>query len=270
VPVHAGDTARRASEQASARRPKRRSGTAPESDQRQEVRRLARRVAELERDRASLERFAAFAAHEVMMPLVMAEACRASILGRQQAGIDAESRAELEALSETVAQTRTIVEALLHAARAPMQPLRREAVDLRAVVTESVRLLSGEIEPRAARILVRPLPVIQADRALLRVVIRNLLSNGLRYGPPCDGVIRVSASRLRGAWRISVTSGGESLDGDDLERIFSPFERARGERRTAGTGLGLAICRELVERHGGAIGVEPIGSGNRFHFTIPD
>jgi signal transduction histidine kinase len=270
MPRQAADIARRTSEPSSPHRRKRRSAKPPESDPRQEVRRLARRVAELERERAGLERFAAVAAHEVMMPLVMAEACRASILERRRGRIDDESRAELETLSVTAAQTRAAVEALLHAARSRVQPLLREAVDLRAVVTESLDLLTTETEPQAPTVIVRPLPVVQGDRALVSVVIRNLLSNALRYGPPSNGVIRVSASRLRGAWRISVTSGGEPLDAEDRERIFAPFERAHNKRCTAGTGLGLAICREIVERSGGAIGVDPMRSGNRFHFTIPD
>ena len=56
----------------------------------------------------------------------------------------------------------------------------------------------------------------------------------------------------------------------DRERIFRPYERGPDERRARGGGLGLAICREIVERHGGEIGVAPTEDGdNRFAFTLP-
>ena len=56
----------------------------------------------------------------------------------------------------------------------------------------------------------------------------------------------------------------------DRERIFRPYERGRDERRVRGGGLGLAICRQIVERHGGHIGVAPTEDGdNDFMFTLP-
>jgi signal transduction histidine kinase len=60
------------------------------------------------------------------------------------------------------------------------------------------------------------------------------------------------------------------LSAVDRSSIFNDFNRGRVERRAAGSGLGLSICRRIVIRHGGEIGVEPVGStGNRFYFTLP-
>lgn len=241
-----------------------------QANQRREMLRLARRVAELERKRAELTRFAGFAAHELLVPLVMAEALPALLLERHATNLDQHCREDLERLAVTAAGTRAAVDALLQAARLDEgAPARPEAVDLRALVDRSVEMLEAEVRARAARIVVQPLPVVRGDPALLGVVLRNLLSNAVRYGPRRGGVIRVSASRLRGRWRISVASGGEPLAPDDLMRIFAPFERAHGERRVTGAGLGLAICRSIVERHGGSIGVHPLQAGNRFDFTVP-
>ena len=76
-------------------------------------------------------------------------------------------------------------------------------------------------------------------------------------------------SRRAGA--SSSQSEGPAIAVEDRERIFEPYRRGRGERRAQGTGLGLAICRQIVERHGGEIGVDAVdGSGNRFFFTLPD
>ena len=71
------------------------------------------------------------------------------------------------------------------------------------------------------------------------------------------------------AWQLGVESEGEPIPDADRERIFQPYRRGTGERRARGSGLGLSICREIVERHGGELGVMPVEGGNRFQFTLP-
>jgi chemotaxis family two-component system sensor kinase Cph1 len=235
----------------------------------QEVSDLGARVVELERDYARLERFAAIAAHELCEPLVTTEAYATLLLERLGNQVDPESRSDLEALSRSAARMRLLVETLLHLARSDIS-MAREAVALSEVVNGCLDLLDHEIRRRRARVVVRPLPKVPGDPALLATVLRNLLSNALRYGPRENGTIRIAASRARSASRISVVSEGKTIGREDRRRIFYPFERGGGERRSEGLGLGLAISRQIVERHGGVIGVEPCPRGNRFYFTIPD
>jgi signal transduction histidine kinase len=230
---------------------------------------LDARVAELERDYARLEHFAAIAAHEMCEPLVTTEAYASLLLDRLGNHADPQSRSDLEALSRGAARMRLVVETLLHEARSGAS-LACEVVDLSALAEDCLDLLAHEISRRQARIVVRPLPQVLGQPSLLGTVMKNLLSNALRYGPRTGGTIRTSASRLEDAWRISVVSQGTPIRREDRQRIFVPFERGAGERRIEGAGLGLAICRRIVERHGGIIGVEPAPRGNRFYFTIPD
>jgi signal transduction histidine kinase len=65
-----------------------------------------------------------------------------------------------------------------------------------------------------------------------------------------------------------IDSDGPTINAEDSERIFAPYQRGQHERRMRGAGLGLAICRRVVERHGGRIGVLPLQGGNRFWFTL--
>lgn len=263
----AGERAR-----STAQRPRRSSQSLPAetTSARLEALRLARRVADLQRERVGLERFAAVASHEVMMPLVMIEAACASVLRRDGDRLHAESRHELELVSMTAAETRAEVEALLHLARCAERPPAREPVDLHAVVQHATQVLRTALELRGASVTVKPLPVVQGDEALIAVVVSNFLANALHHGPPRGAKIRVFASRLHGGWRIAVAGTGRPLATADVERIFAPFERGPGEHLAPGTGLGLAICREIVERLGGALGAQPQRAGNRFHFTLPD
>jgi signal transduction histidine kinase len=235
----------------------------------QELDRLEARVAELEHANAELQAFAAHAAHELIEPLVMAEAYAAMVtsrLGDEQE----ENRRDLETLSRGVGRTRLLVESILRQARSRNSQLARDQVDLARVVRDCLELLAPEIVSRGANVEVGHLPVVEGDRAQLGSVFNNLIINALKYGSREEGEIRIRA-QLEGAWwRISVESHGPTLAAQDRARVFSAFSRASGERRARGTGLGLAICRDIVERHGGTIGVGPVnGSGNCFVFTLP-
>jgi signal transduction histidine kinase len=232
---------------------------------------LLRRVDELEREKEALARFAGVAAHELMEPLVMAEAhatLLADGLGEQ---LDDEARDDLERLLRGASQMRLIVETLLHDARGAARPLHRVPVDLDQIVAETLDLLRHEIRVQQATVDVASLPVVAGDPVLLAGVLRNLLLNALRYGPRKSGVVSVGARRGPGEWRIVVRSDGTTVPANERRRIFDAFRRGSREQRYAGTGLGLAISRSIVERHGGRIGVLPAQPhGNRFFFTIPD
>jgi chemotaxis family two-component system sensor kinase Cph1 len=231
---------------------------------------LRARIAEVEREKAELEAFAAVAAHELLEPLVMTEAYATMVSERLDEHRHADSRRDLEALGRGAARTRLLIEALLHDARSSGRQLRRRPLDLQRLVDDCVALLAPEIEARHAEVVVDELPEVAGEEALLSGLFTNLLINALKYSPRKAGVIRVGATREAMAWRVAVESEGATILAEDRERIFEPFYRARGERRARGAGLGLAICRRIAERHGGEIGVVPAnGSGNRFFFTLP-
>lgn len=235
-----------------------------------EVGRLSARVAQLEDENAALEGFTVVAAHELVVPLVMAESYATLITDRLDPVAHADTRSDLETLARGAARTRRLVETLLTEARTSTRPLLRRPVDLNAVVDECVSLLQPEVAAREARIETADLPVVLGEAPLLASLFTNLLVNALRYSPRQGGAIRVDASREPEHWRIVVLSDGRPIPEEERERVFEPFQRGRGERRERGAGLGLTICRRIVERHGGTIGVTAANEhGNAFYFTLP-
>jgi len=242
-----------------------------------EVVRLAGRVEQLEREledsraqAAKLERFAAMAAHEVLKPLVMTEAFATMIAERGGHGLDLDTRRDVDTLIRISSRMRVLVEAMLMDARPDREPLQPQAVDVSKILNDCVDMLGAEIRAREVRVDVDPMPVVPGDAALLTGVFGNLLSNALQYGPREGGEIQVSAERSEAGWTFSVESPGPPIPERDRERIFEPWQRGWGERRARGVGLGLAIVRQVVERHGGEVGVtSPNASANRFFFTLP-
>ena len=235
-----------------------------------ETARLAARVDELEREKAAVEAFAAIAAHELLEPLVIAEAYAAMVSDRLDDEQHADSRRDLAALSRTASRTRLLLEALLQDARSAENRIARRRVHLDAVVEDCLTVLRPEVEARGAKLEVGALPVVRGDESLLNGLFTNLLINALKYSPRRGAEISIDATPEGRIWHFSVHSEGPTIPPEERQRIFDPYQRGRGERRARGAGLGLAICRRIVERHGGHIGVAPGGAGgNRFFFTLP-
>ncbi len=112
---------------------------------------------------------------------------------------------------------------------------------------------------------------VYADRELLSAIIRNLVSNAIKFTDN-NGYVKIDAVKKNGFVEISVEDNGTGIDPVRLEKIFS-LESAvstRGTRNEEGTGLGLILCKEFVEKNGGEIRVSSYkGKGTVFYFTMP-
>ena len=112
---------------------------------------------------------------------------------------------------------------------------------------------------------------IFADKNMINTVIRNLLTNAIKFSE--SGEIKIEAKRENGSSRISITDHGIGIRKEIRDKLFE-VDRSKsteGTRGETGTGLGLIICKEFVEKHEGIIGVESEpGRGSTFFFTIPD
>lgn len=111
--------------------------------------------------------------------------------------------------------------------------------------------------------------VVCADRQRIEQVLINLLSNAIKYSPDVDQVL-VTLETSDTHVTIKVTDEGVGLSSEQREKIFTRFFRAEGTSKMPGLGLGLYLSKEIIERHGGHIGVESeIDKGSTFYFSIP-
>ncbi len=112
------------------------------------------------------------------------------------------------------------------------------------------------------------LPDVWVDPTRIGHVFGNLLSNALKHTPP-GGRITVTAEPGEAWVRFRVSDTGEGIPAPFLSRIFEPFFRVPGRKNETGAGLGLTIVKEIVEAHGGSVGVESReGEGSSFSFTL--
>jgi two-component system, NtrC family, sensor histidine kinase KinB len=148
--------------------------------------------------------------------------------------------------------------------------LRQHAPE--SLVESGIEPFSGEADSRGITIVVDApgdLPFVTADAASIGHVFANLLSNALRFSVP-GGRITVKAEAELAGIRFSVTDTGEGIAPEHLKHLFDQFYRVPGQDEKSGIGLGLSIVKEIVNAHGGTVGVESRrGKGSSFHFTLP-
>jgi signal transduction histidine kinase/DNA-binding response OmpR family regulator len=161
--------------------------------------------------------------------------------------------------------------ARVEAGRLDLKPVDLELDALVRQTVATVRPLADE-KHLAVSMELAPM-TIEADTARVRQIVLNLLSNAIKFTAD-GGEIRLSLDRDEaGAARLRVADTGRGIGADDLERIFEAFQQAEGEGMTPhheGTGLGLALTRQLVEAHGGTVGVRSeLGVGSEFTVVLP-
>jgi signal transduction histidine kinase len=117
---------------------------------------------------------------------------------------------------------------------------------------------------------ISPELTVVADVDMLQLVIRNLISNAVKFTPQ-GGEINIDAQVVADECKIMVSDNGNGIAADKQEKIFSiKSEAAYGTNNEKGVGLGLVLCREFIERQSGRIGFEStVGLGSRFFVFIP-
>jgi signal transduction histidine kinase/ActR/RegA family two-component response regulator len=149
--------------------------------------------------------------------------------------------------------------------------LRREQVSLASVLERAAEIASPLIARHRHALQVAGAEglTLQGDPVRLAQIFGNLLTNAAKFTPP-GGKIDVLVDRAPRRVRVSVRDNGRGIAPDQLGRIFEPFVQADREPDAlrGGLGLGLAIVSNLVERHGGNIGVRSDGRGRGSTFTV--
>lgn len=113
--------------------------------------------------------------------------------------------------------------------------------------------------------------IVHADRERIGQVLRNLLTNAIKYSPVLR-TVKIECTTTATSSIISVADSGIGISRNDQQKIFERFYRVEGknEKTFPGFGIGLFICAEIINRHSGTIGVtsEP-GKGSVFYFSLP-
>ncbi|QVQ83806.1 PAS domain-containing protein [Pseudomonas lundensis] len=212
------------------------------------------------------------ASHELRTPVTGMHMAFGLFLER--AHFDPQSREAdlLNTVNEEMQRLMQLINDLLNFSRYQngMQKLTLAPCDLQEMLEHAQARFADRANAKDVEFVIdlqSPLPRLNADQAQLERVLDNLIDNALRH-TPIGGQIRLQARRHGERVIISVEDNGEGIAYSQQGRIFEPFVQVG--RKKGGAGLGLALCKEIVQLHGGRIGVySRPGQGTQFYMALP-
>ncbi len=232
-------------------------------------RRVAERTAQLVEKNRELESFSYSVSHDLRSPLRAISGYTRILQEDYGTSLDEEGRRYLAVVNNEAGRMGTLIDDLLAFSRLGREDFKPSAIDMTALVRDvvkEVRRTAGA----AAEIEIEPLPQAVGDRALLRQVWMNLLSNAAKYsGKEAQPRIRVSGTEQAAETVYRIEDNGAGFDMRHYDKLFGVFQRLHGFAEFPGTGIGLAIVKQVVTRHGGRVWAEgQVGRGATFYFSL--
>jgi light-regulated signal transduction histidine kinase (bacteriophytochrome) len=233
--------------------------------------RVLERTAELATANRELEAFSYSISHDLRAPVRAMDGFSRILLEQHTATLDAEAQRYLQRVHERAQHMGQLIDDLLAFSRLSRQPLRKRTVAVSELVYQAFEDLRPEYEHRQVDISVGDLPTGQADPALLKQVLMNLLGNALKYTRGCEVTrIEVGFQHTDHGPAYFIKDNGVGFDMRYADKLFGVFQRLHSLAEFEGTGVGLAIVRRIIERHGGRVWAEgAVGQGAAFFFTLP-
>jgi signal transduction histidine kinase len=177
--------------------------------------------------------------------------------------IQQSSRSAMELLSNLMEWSKA------HTGRLDFKP---ELFEIRTLINEIEILFNGTMIQKNIR-FEKEMPsdtVIYADMNMIRTLLRNLVSNAIKFSH-MDGIVTLSIEKGLDYFTVSVSDNGIGIPQNAMEKLFRLDENVStlGTQKEKGTGLGLILCKELVEKHAGKIWCESeFGKGSTFYVTL--
>ena len=255
---------------------------------------IARKNLELQRASGMKSEFVANMSHELRTPLnaIMgfSEMLKDGLLGE----LTDRQRMSASAIFDSGMHLLSLINDILDLSRieAGKMELELERTEVDDLLQNSVMMLKGRASSHHIELGVSSTTTdaISVDRRKARQIIYNLLSNAVKFTPDggavtlsarrvprvqFDGVQRIGDAPLidgHGYLEISISDSGIGIAPEDMGRLFRPFSQLESglSRKYEGSGLGLVLVKQLVELHGGAVGVSSrVGQGTTFKVWLP-
>lgn len=231
------------------------------------------RTAALASTNEELEAFSYSVSHDLRAPLRHINGYLGLLRERIEPLLDEQSQYYFNATTESTKQMGTLIDDLLLFSRMGRQEMYTRQIDFGALVQEVIQEYAPETEGRDIHWQISDLPVVTGDRAMLRIVMVNLIANALKFTRPRQHAeIEIGCMAETQDSRVFfVRDNGVGFDMQYVSKLFGVFQRLHLTDDFEGTGIGLANVQRIINRHGGRIWAEgEVDLGATFYFTIPE
>ncbi|WP_245246120.1 ATP-binding protein [Nostoc sp. ATCC 53789] len=184
------------------------------------------------------------------------------------------SRSILERMIQSSDRQLNLINSLMEAHVSEVQGvvLQRQPVQLLTVVEAAIADLEPLLEQNQAKLtnlVSADLPLLNADPTQLWRVFSNLIVNSLKHNPP-GLLLTINATRENEMIYCTVSDNGTGISQQQSDRLFDLYFRGANIRNSVSLGLGLYLCKQIINAHGGEIGVNSVlDAGSTFWFTLP-
>jgi light-regulated signal transduction histidine kinase (bacteriophytochrome) len=235
-------------------------------------RRVAERTAQLKTANEELEAFSYSVSHDLRAPLrhVMGFV---NLLQRDAGPVLSEKNVGyLTTIAQSAKRMGNLIDDLLTFSRVGRAEIQKANINLDELVRETLGDFETEISGRNIVWKINPLPLVRADRALLRLVLVNLISNAVKFtSQRVEAKIEIGGvPDGNGENVICVRDNGAGFDPQYAHKLFGVFQRLHSSEEFEGTGIGLANVQRIIQRFGGRVWAEgKVDGGATFYFSIP-
>jgi light-regulated signal transduction histidine kinase (bacteriophytochrome) len=229
-------------------------------------------AAQLKSVNEELQAFTYSVSHDLRAPLRHLMGFVEALQEEAGASLSEKSLRCLTTISQSAKTMRDLIDALLVFSRVGRAEMQKKEVNLDELLREALGGFEAETRERKIEWKIYPLPPVRADRALLRIVLVNLISNAVKFtGVRARAKIEIGcAPSENGETVIFIRDNGVGFDPKHTGKLFGVFQRLHRDTEFEGTGIGLANVQRIIRRHGGRAWGEGVADGGAtFYFSIP-
>ncbi len=230
---------------------------------------LKQYTAELQRSNEDLEQFAYIASHDLQEPLRKIRAFGDRLSNKYQDKLEGLGNDYINRMQSAAARMQLLIEDILAFSRVSRNIGAFETLNMKKLMEEVVDDLDAQVRRERADVRIGSLPDLNGDRAQIKRLFQNLISNAIKFHKPHEKpLFEVEGAMLKNSQVLDefgrsladkqlvsfkVKDNGIGFDEKYRDKIFNIFQRLHGRNEYEGTGIGLSICRKIAMNHKGLI-----------------
>ncbi len=232
---------------------------------------LKQQTESLKEANRELDSFCYTIAHDLKAPLLSINKLIEYLVADYGHELNSEGQELATIIQEKSLEVIAVIDHLLELSKMCEMPMQNEVIKLEHLFLDVYNELVQLQDQRQVELNLKPLPDINGDPVMMRMLISNILSNALKYTRTRQvATIDVSFSENENEYTFAVRDNGVGFDMRYSARLFGVFQRLHSQKEFEGSGVGLAICQKILKRHyGQAWMIGEVDKGATFYFTFP-
>jgi two-component system cell cycle sensor histidine kinase/response regulator CckA len=229
------------------------------------------RNAQLQAANNELASFSYSIAHDLRAPLRAIIGFANLAAQSEMNNLTAEGRRLLEVVTGRAGQMSNMIDDYLRLSALSHTALTYETLDMMHLANEAWASLTTSVAIPPQLMILSDLPAVEGDRAMLRQVWCNLLSNAMKFSRAANAPrVRIWGGEREGILEYFVEDNGIGFDPTHAAKLFRIFERLHSQTEFEGNGIGLCIVQRIVHRHEGDVSIDGTpGKGATVRFYLP-